>query len=124
MKYRVDMRRKAETIAELTPKNEIIIEKVILLDADTMHDFKNDLLEDWDFIKDNVDYMYQDTNKVEHCILVMREGDDYGVVVQSEGYPYARYSAYFNVPEDFGCWRWEVYPQKRYDEILDKNIPF
>lgn len=124
MIYRVDMKRKIQYIAELIPKNEVIIEKVILLDDDTMYAFEEDLLEDWDFIKDNVDYMYQDTNNIDHCILVMRDGGDYGIVIQSEGYHYARYSAYFRVTEDFECRIWESFPKIKKEVSLDKNIPF
>lgn len=118
------LRCKADSIAELLPKHEIIVEKVILLDGDDMKDFENDLLEDRDFIKDNVEFMYQDNNKVEHCILVMRDGEHYGIVVQSEGYHYARYSAYFEITEGFECDIWEVYPKTKHDEITDKNAPF
>lgn len=123
MSYNVNMRRKAENISELIPKNKIIIEKVILLDGDDMEDFQNDLLEDREFIKDNVEFMYQDNEQVDHCILVMRDGEQYGIAVQSEGYHYARYSAYFEIPEDFGCDIWEVYPKPKH-VVDDENTPF
>jgi hypothetical protein len=121
---RLTLKCKAESITELLQKHEIIVEKVILLDSDDMNDFENDLLEDRDFIKDNVEFMYQDNNKVEHCILVMRDGGYYGIVVQSEGYHYARYSAYFEITEGFGCSIWEVYPKTKHDEIIDQDMPF
>ena len=124
MKYKVDLKTKAESITELMPKKEIIIEKVVLLDGNTMRDFECDLLEDWDFIKENIEFMYQDNSRIDHCILVMRDGDDYGIVVQSEGYHYARYSAYFRMTEDFECDIWEVYPKEKHDEVIDKTMPF
>ena len=38
--------------------------------------------------------MYQDNDGVNHCLLVLCEERDDGIIVESEGSSYARYSAY------------------------------
>ena len=117
------MRRKVETIAELMPKTEAYVEMTILLDKDDFDEFASDLLEDRDYIKDNVDKMYVDNNDVEHCILVTYDGSEDGILVQSEGYHYARYSAYFGIPEDYCYFNVVKYPINA-EVITDKDVPF
>lgn len=50
-----------------------------------------------DFLIENVGLMRQDGMDVYHCLLVTGEGRTDGLLVDSEGYSYARYAAY--VPE-------------------------
>lgn len=77
-------------------KSVFVIEKVIeLSDAEYTHFTKN-LLDDFDFIEANIDLMYVDSNQVKHCILVKETGKTSGVLVESEGYSYARYTAYYD----------------------------
>jgi len=38
--------------------------------------------------------MYCDKDDVFHCILVTSNEHDFGILVESEGYHYARYTAY------------------------------
>ena len=121
---KVDMRRKAECIAELMPKTEAVVELTILLDKDDYEEFANNLLDDYDFIKDNIDKMFVDSIGVEHCILVTYDGSEHGVLVQSEGYTYARYSAYFGIQEDYSYINKVKYPKEKHDVIDDKNAPF
>ena len=49
------------------------------------------------FIAENIDLMYQDDDDVFHCILVTGENRTDGILVESEGYGYARYASY--IPE-------------------------
>jgi hypothetical protein len=42
--------------------------------------------------------MYIDTNGVYHCIYVKGEGAKDGILIESEGYSYARYAAYYSEP--------------------------
>jgi len=90
--------RKATTY-ELIPKDEFIIEKTIDLDKDLFEIFIHNPLIDYEFIKDNVDLMYCDKNEVFHCIFVTSDAHDFGILVESEGYHYARYTAY--LPKEF-----------------------
>lgn len=77
-------------------KTFFVIEKVIeLSDVEYTHFTKN-LLDDFDFIEANIDLMYVDTNQVKHCILVREAGKTSGVLVESEGYSYARYAAHYD----------------------------
>lgn len=54
----------------------------------------HDLLSDYDFIKENFDKMYTDSDQIWHCLLVKAEGANEGILVEAEGYGYARYSGY------------------------------
>lgn len=74
--------------------------------------FSKNLLSDYDFLLTNIDCMYQDGDGVSHCLLVLGEGRDDGIIVNSEGSAYARYSAF--VPNARQLWQ----RQMAYDPIL------
>lgn len=98
MKINVPLRRKDAEI-EVSP---CIAEKIIELSADLFNHFSENMLNDYDFIIENIDCMYQDINGVNHCLLVLGEGRDDGILVESEGSAYARYSAF--VPNARQLW--------------------
>ena len=74
-------------------KKYYVIEKTIELDEKEFDEFADDLLEDRDFIKDNIDFMFVDSNSVWHCLLVKAKGRDEGLLIEAEGYSYSRYTA-------------------------------
>ena len=93
--------RKAVDINELKnrtgpekDKKYFVVEKVIELDDKEFDEFSNDLLEDRDFIRENIDLMYVGTNDIWHCILIKPKGRDEAILTEAEGYSYSRYSAY------------------------------
>ena len=77
----------------LIPQQEYIIEKELVLDKDQFFKFIRNPLDDYDFIKENIDLMYVDEDKIWHVVLVRSEDIDFGVLVQSEGYSYAMLAA-------------------------------
>lgn len=85
--------RKA-THTELIPQDEFVIEKIVVVDNNTFECFINDPLSDYDFIIENIKYMYCDSSEVFHCIFVTTDEHDFGILIESEGYHYARYTAY------------------------------
>ena len=90
---KVNFVRKATT-DELLPQDEFIIEKEVIIDSDLFEAFIHNPLDDYEFIKDNIDVMYCDKDDVFHCIFVTSNKHDFGILVESEGYNYARYTAY------------------------------
>ena len=72
MKINVPFRRK-DTEIEISP---CIVEKSIELPANLFEHFFQNLLNDYDFILENTDYMYQDKNGVSHCLLILRPDAD------------------------------------------------
>ena len=70
---------------------EFQVEKVITLPSEQYAYFTQHLMKEHDFIKENVDLMYE-KDGVWHCLLVAGEGMDEGVLVESEGSAYARYA--------------------------------
>ena len=90
---KVNFIRKA-TPEELLPQDEFIIEKEIIIDSDLFETFIQNPLDDYDFIKENIDEMYCDKDDVFHCIFVTSNEHDFGILVESEGYHYAKYTAY------------------------------
>lgn len=72
---------------------EFCVEKVIMLPAGEYESFTNHLMHRHDFIRENVDFMYE-KDGVRHCLLVTGEGMEEGVLVESEGSSYARYFAF------------------------------
>ena len=77
----------------LEPK-ECVVENIIPLSGTEFDRFSSNLLRDWDFIKDNADLMYMDGGGVYHCLLVTGDGRANGILIESEGMGYARYSAH------------------------------
>ena len=55
--------------------------------------FYGQMLNDYDFIADYANETYDDGER-KHCLLVLCEGDDDGILICSEGSAYARYSSY------------------------------
>ncbi len=79
---------------ELIPQDEFIVEKTVEISERAFNKFINRPLDDYEFIRDNVNLMYCDKNNIYHCIFITTKNKDYGILVESEGYHYARYAAY------------------------------
>ena len=90
MKMNVQLQRKVSEI-ETYP---CVVEKIVELSESDYAYFYQNLLNDYDFIRDNLDAMYEDGEGVFHCLLVLGEGQEDGILVESEGCSYARYSAF------------------------------
>jgi len=90
---KVTFKRKALK-AEIIPQDDFKILKEVVLTETDFNKFLNNMLDDFDFIDEHKELMYVDENGVYNCIFVTSENADYGILVESEGYSYARYSAY------------------------------
>lgn len=77
---------------------DCMIEKIVILPDEEYEYFLNHMLYDYKFIAENTDLMYaehlDDDTWISHCLLVMGENSDDGMLVESEGADYARYAAY------------------------------
>ncbi len=73
--------------------DECVIEKVVELSVHAFDTFTDHLLHDYDFLSENRDAMYVDDRNVTHCLLVLGEGKEDGILVDSQGSAYARYAA-------------------------------
>ena len=76
---------------------DFVIEKTVTVPAEVFADMLKHPLKNRSFIIENVPLMCQDGNGVYHCLLVSGEGRTDGMLVESDGYGYARYASY--VPE-------------------------
>ena len=83
-----------------------IVEKVIELSDIEYESLCEDLMLNRDFITENKESMYVDNNGTAHCILVLGQSYDDGILINSGGYDYARY--------------YSVIPSARHLVILDK----
>ena len=70
-----------------------IIEDIVELGSTEFKQFSKNLLRDYDFIADNVNSMFVDSDGVTHALLVLGEGHNDGYLINSSGYNYCRYSA-------------------------------
>ena len=84
---------------QILPTDEFKVEKVVEIPLRQFDKFINRMLDDYDFIEANKDLMYIDEHDIWHCIFVTTEKMDYGILVQAEGYAFARYSAYLTKAE-------------------------
>ncbi len=90
MIFNIPLRRK-DTEVDVVP---CTVKKTVTLSAEEFAHFSQNLMNHYDFIRENNDRMYQDENGVNHCLLVLGEGCADGILVESEGSTYARYSAF------------------------------
>lgn len=74
--------------------NDCVIEGIELMDEKEFKEFSKTLLEDKDFIKDREDEMYIDTRGVVHGLLALDMDSGDGILIDSQGFNYARYTAY------------------------------
>ena len=79
---------------QIVPEDDFVIETVVELPIKEFNKFLDDMLADYDFISENKDLMYVDKDNIWHAIYVTAKDVDYGILIQSEGYGYARYSAF------------------------------
>jgi len=114
MKINVPFRRK-DTEIEISP---CIVEKAVELPSELFEHFSENLLNDYDFILENIDCMYQDKDGMNHCLLVLGEGQDDGILVESDGSTYARYSAF--VPNAGQLWRQEQKYEPALQDFCDR----
>jgi hypothetical protein len=82
------------TTQELIPQHQFVIEKAVLIDQNLFNQFIQDPLQDYEFINKHKELMCRDKLDVFHCIFVTTNECDFGILVESEGYGYARYAAY------------------------------
>lgn len=82
------------TPSEIYPQDEFVIEKVIRLNKAEFEDLLKGPLKDRNYVKENKDLMYEDKDGYMHCIYVVCKGFDYGILIESEGSDYPRYTAY------------------------------
>ena len=96
MIVKVPLMRKAP---ELETK-DCFIAAVVELERQEFRYFKKHLLEEYDFIANHAQEMKCGPDGVHHCLLVLGEGENDGILVDSEGANYARYSASFPYARD------------------------
>jgi len=76
------------------PADRFKVEKIIELTPEQFLHFSSNLLSDSPFIAQNKDCMWHDKgDQCWHCLLVRSAGVSEGILVESEGYDYARYCA-------------------------------
>lgn len=82
------------TPEQIYPRDEFAIEKVIRLPKDEFEDLLRNPLADREYVRENKALMFQDEKEILHCIYVVSEGYDYGILIESEGADYPRYTAF------------------------------
>lgn len=109
-----------ETKAVFTRKDteiettDCVVDNVIHLSGAQFDSFSHNLLQDWDFIRDNPIDTVVDAQGRYHCLLVLGEGRREGILVNSEGSSYARKSAFMPGAAD-------MLENDRYPALADLN---
>jgi hypothetical protein len=83
-----------EAISKGGKPESFVIEKQVALEVAEYKAFTESLLSDYDFIADNLNLMRKDRNGIYHCLLVTETGGNGGILIESDGYEYARYAAH------------------------------
>jgi len=89
-----------------------VVDKIIELPSDEYAAFSNNILGDYPFIKESADLMKKKIG-VNHCLLVLGEGYDDGIFIQTEGYEYAKCSAFVPMARQI------MFMEQRYNCIQD-----
>ena len=76
---------------------DFVIEKTIRIPEKEFASMLGNPMKDKDFLMENKELMYQDFSGTYHCLLIVGEGRTDGILIQSDGYDYARFASY--VPE-------------------------
>jgi len=90
--------KKKDTEVETT---DCVVDKVVRLPGAEFDRFSKNLMREWDFIRDNIFDVSIDKEGRRRCLLVVNDDRNEGILVDSEGSNYARYSAYFPNAENF-----------------------
>ncbi len=72
---------------------DCVVEKIIRMTDSELEDYSMNLMRELPFIQENLDLMYND-NGIHHCLLVVGETNPDGILIEAEGYTYARYAAF------------------------------
>ena len=75
---------------------DCIVEKAIALSHDEFSSLISLTDNCYDFLADNREYMYFDKDSNCHCVLAYDKENGDGLLIDAEGYDYARYSAYIH----------------------------
>lgn len=73
---------------------DCVVDKVIELSAHNFNAFRNNMMNDYAFLTENIHVMGFDEDGHRHGVLVLGENCDDGILVDSQGSTYARYSAF------------------------------
>lgn len=79
---------------DLLGVKEFVVEKEIYLPTKVFQEYEDNPIQDFDFIEENIKFMYKDDKNIMHCLFITTENIDYGYLIQSEGYKYGRHVAY------------------------------
>ncbi len=90
MKLHATFRRKDSEVET----EDCIVSKVVEIPQERFDYFQSHLLEDTDFIIQNRGEMGYEADGTRHCILVLPEGGNDGILVDAQGSNYARYSSF------------------------------
>lgn len=104
MKLNADFRFK-DTEIKAAP---CVVEKVLELTENEYARLYQSPLTEYDFISDHRDLMHRDTDGTRHCLLVLGKNQEDGILIEAEGYPYARYHAF--IPKARQLYQMEQYP--------------
>lgn len=74
-------------------QRECIVEKLIVLTDPEFEQYNMDLMEEQSFLQENAGLMFSNDG-VYHCLLVLGENSLDGILIEAEGYTYARYAAF------------------------------
>lgn len=107
MIIKANLERKPSTL-ETEPCNIVGVEQVSLEEFLAL---KNKPLDDYPFIQKWAAAMGTGETGEHHCLLVLNDENDDGIVVNSSGYSYARYAAF--VPGAKNTYLMELYPDLR-----------
>ena len=114
----VVLQHKAEEIRT----HDCAVDKIIELNGDDYSMLYQDLYSEYPYIKENSAWMRTDENNVSHCLLVLCEGMDDGILIYSAGYDYPRYSAFVPHARQIATAYNLPFSPNRLAQILDRAL--
>ena len=69
------------------------VEKILELSGSDFVQLKENLLDEYEFLTRYRDLMRLDQDDIAHCLMVLGDGYEDGILIEAEGASYARYAA-------------------------------
>ena len=111
-------------MSKLSTINEYVVEKALPVSNSRFRQIIETPMKDHKEIEDNIDSMFHDGSR-HHCLLIYDNECGDGLLVESEGYSYARYAQY--IPQakliyDNYCQSQQLEQDETEDESMDMSM--
>ena len=97
------------------------MEKILELSGSDFVHLKENLLDEYEFLTRYRDLMRLDQDDIAHCLMVLGDGYEDGILIEAEGASYARYAAFLPLVRA-AVEAQEELPIERYEAAMEEGM--